>query len=199
MSNTVFPTFPGLTFDVTRTPVWSTTTKSSVSQREFRIANSSYPVYHFKLAYEVLRQTPGYTEMATLVGFFNARNGSFDSFLFTDPDDNAVTLQAIGIGDGGTTLFQLVRSFGGYVEPVFDTNGAPALTVNGVAQVAGSDYTISATGLVTFTVAPGVGFIVKWTGSYYRRVRFSTDSAEFQKFLRDLWTLKTIELQGFKA
>lgn len=198
MSSAVYPILPGLTYDVTRTPTWSTTTKKATSLRSYRNANASYPIYHYKLSYDVLRQTIGYTEMAILAGFFNARKGGFDSFLFTDPDDNSVTLQAIGIGDSATTQFQLVRTFGGYVEPVFDTNGSPALTVNGVAQVLGSDYTISATSLVTFTVAPGVGFAVKWTGSYYRRAVFSQDSAEFNKFMQNLWELKQIELEGVK-
>jgi hypothetical protein len=46
------------------------------------------------------------------------------SFLLTDPDDNAVTAQAFGVGDGSTTLFQPARPSGVYVEPLFDLNAA---------------------------------------------------------------------------
>ncbi len=193
MSNIVFPTFPGLTADVTRTPMWSTTKKTSVSQREYRTANMSFPRYKFKLSFEVLRQGGGFSELSALVGFFNARQGNFDSFLYIDPDDNTVTAQAIGSGDGGNRLFQLVRTFGGYVEPVFDTNSVPLIYVNGVLQTVTTNYTISATGLVTFVAAPSAGLAVTWTGTYYRRVCFAQDTAEFAKFMSNLWSLKSLE------
>lgn len=198
MSNAVFPVLPGLTYDVTRTPTWSTTTKKATSMRSYRQANASYPIYHYKLSYDVLRQTIGFSEMSTLAGFFNARQGGFDSFLLIDPDDNTVTLQAAGVGDGSTVAFQLVRTFGGFVEPVFDLNGTPSIYVNGVLRTAGTDYTISATGVVTFTVAPGAGLTVAWSGSFYRRVVFSQDLAEFNKFMQGLWELKSIELEGVR-
>lgn len=198
MSNAIFPAFPGLKEDVSRTPQWSTTSKSSVSQREFRSANASYPLYKYKLSYEVLRQTTGFTEFTELTGFFNARRGSFDSFLYVDPDDNTVTAQTIGVGDGANKLFQLARTFGGFVEPVFDANSTPLIYVNGVLKTLTTDYTISATGLVTFVAAPGAALPVTWTGTYYRRVCFTQDTAEFSKFMQNLWTLKTLEFVSVK-
>ena len=198
MSNAVFPTFPGLMFDVTRTPVWSTTTVKAVSLRAYRTANASFPIYRFKLSYEFLRQTGALNEMAALAGFFNARQGGFDSFLFADPDDNTATNQAIGTGDGVATQFQAVRTFGGYLEPVYDFSAAPTVYINGTTKTPGTDYVISAGGLIYFTVAPAAGALVTYTGSYYRRVVFAQDSAEFGKFMQNLWTLKTIELEGVK-
>ena len=130
------------------------------------------------------------------MAFFNARSGSFDSFLWTDPDDNSVTAQSFGAGDGSTISFQLTRTFGGYAEPVFDTNSTPAISVNGVLKTAGTDYTISSTGVVTFAAAPGSTLPLTWTGTYYRRVRFASDSAEFAQFLKNLWELKAVELIG---
>lgn len=194
MSNAIFPSFPGLKAEVSRTPVWSTTHKPSVSQRDFRSANASYPLYKYKLSYEVLRQTTGFAEFTTMVGFFNARRGSFDSFLFTDPDDCAVTAQPLGPGDGVNRMFQLVRNFGGFIELVFDTNSAPLVYLDGVLQTLTTNYTVSGIGVVTFVVAPGAGVAVTWSGTYYRRVRFEQDAAEFNKFMDKLWALKTLEL-----
>ena len=94
--------------------------------------------------------------------------------------------------------FQLVRAFGGYVEPVYDTNGAPSIYVNGVLKTVTTDYTISAIGLITFVTAPGAALPITWTGSYYRRVTFMQDTAEFNQFLYKLWELKTIELESTK-
>lgn len=202
MSNAVLPSFPGKTPEVTRRPEWSTTSKTSVSGREFPTANWSYPRYFYKLSYEFLRQGQGmglsHTELADLAGFFNARQGSFDSFLFTDPNDNSVTVQVIGNGTGALLQFQLVRTFGGFVEPVFDVNGPAQIFVNGVLQTLTTHYTLSASGLVTFVTAPGDGLAVTWSGSYFRRVRFVQDVADFQKFMSNLWNLKTLEFRSVK-
>lgn len=195
MSNAVFPVMPGLTWDITRVPIWSTTVKTSVSGREFRSANFSYPRYRYKMVYSVLRQTSTFPEMAQLAGFFNARNGAFDSFLFTDPDDNSVSGQAIGVSDGINKLFQLVRTFGGFVEPVYDVNGTATLLDNGAA--AGSN-SIGPTGLVTFVASPLAGHIITWSGSYYRRMRFEQDAAEFNQFMQRLWSLQTLTLLSVK-
>lgn len=197
MGNSVFPTLAGLMWDYTRTPVWSTMEKKAVSGRAYRSANYSYPLYRVKLAFEVLRQYGSYTELANLAGFYNARSGGFDSFLWTDPDDNVVTAQSFGTGTGAATKFQLVRTFGGFVEPVFDPVGSPSIYVSGVLKTLTTDYTIS-NGLVTFVSAPANGAPLTWTGAYYRRMRFVPDSAEFVKFMNGLWALKSIEMESVK-
>jgi uncharacterized protein (TIGR02217 family) len=198
MSNAIFPVMPGLTWDITREPIWSTTVKTAVSGREYRTANWSYPHYHYKMVYSVLRQQGAYAEMAQLAGFFNARQGSYDSFLFTDPDDSSVTAQAIGVGDGSNRLFQLVRTFGGYVEPVFDTNSTPQIYDNGTLKATPADYSMNASGLVTFVAAPAAGHAITWTGSFYRRMRFDKDTLQFSQFMQKLWELKTLDLFSVK-
>ena len=189
MSNDVYPALPGLTWDVTRTPTWSTTVKTAVSLREYRAANASFPVYHYKLAYSLLRQKAAFAELATLAGFYNKHQGAFDSFLFNDPDDNAASNQVIGVGDGVATNFQMVRTFGGFVEPVFDLiSGTFSIYLNGVLQTSGVG--ISSTGLVVFSTAPGAGVVVSWYGLFYRRCRFLTDSVEFNKFMAGMWEVQ---------
>ena len=145
MSNQVYPSLPGLMWDWTRTPVWSTTEKKSVSGRSFRTANYSYPLYQIKLAYEVLRSAGAYAEMAQLVGFYNQMNGAFDTFLWVDPDDNTIANQGFGAGDGSTTQFQLVRAVGGYVEPVSALSVPPYILVAGACAnnfVAGGSFEV---------------------------------------------------------
>lgn len=365
MGNAVFPSLPGLAWDVTRTPVWSTTERKSAAGRAFRSANYSYPLYRVKLAFDVLRQSGALAEMAQLAGFYNSVGGAFDSFLWIDPDDNAVVAQAIGTGNGSATQWQLIRAFGGFVEPVFDVAGAPTILIDGVPVnllapyggfesdtnadgkadgitaysygtvsgaaysrvggngsaysqratagsigsssadqvgwgwanpipvVAGQQYafgadllssasttvnievhfytsgssyiskikgswagnyagydrhevtgaapanaalawcyiylsncsaatpelyadnavfrvgasaagfsdrsaSVSATGLVTVAPAPAIASVVAWTGSYYRRMRFVPDTAEFVKFMSGLWSLKSLEMESVK-
>jgi uncharacterized protein (TIGR02217 family) len=158
----------------------------------------SYPLYTFKLSYEVLRDDVANNELKTLAGFFLARQGQYDSFLFTDPSDHAVTAQSFGTGDGTTTAFQLVRAYGGFSEPVQNVNGAPSIYVNGTLKTVTTHYTLSSTGLVTFTAGniPTSGQALTWTGSYYFRVRFTADMAEFSQFLQNLWELKQLEFVG---
>ncbi len=117
MSSEIFPSVAGLEYPVVRTPIFSTLAQASASGMETRAALQLYPRWQWTLSFNFLRDDAN-NEFRTLLAFFLARQGAFDSFLFDDVDDNAVTGQAIGIGDGSTTVFQLVRSFGGFTEPV---------------------------------------------------------------------------------
>jgi len=217
MSNAVFPTLPGLTFDVGKSPMFSTDIKTSVSGRELRRANWVYPIYQISLTFEFLRDDSVFNELKTLLGFYMQRQGSFDSFLFRDPDDSRISLQPLGTGDGVTTQFQLIRSFGGTTESVPNIasidDGAsmwaadPANAPMWAADPANApmwadivytstDYTINASGIITFNAAVPSGTVIVWSGSYYYRCRFADDQLDFNKFMQQLWTLKTCNLIG---
>ncbi len=198
MSNQVFPSFPGLNWDIVRRPRWNTLVRQTASGREFRTARYSYPIWEYKLSYSVLRARPSLTEMQTLAGFFNQHNGSADSWRYEDPDDNSVVGQLFGQGNGSTRVFQLVRSFGGFTEPVFELNGAPQIFINGALRTVGTHYTIDSLGVVTFVTAPGAGLPITWTGSYWWRCRFMQDGVEFNQFMRQLWDLRSLEFTTVK-
>jgi hypothetical protein len=144
VGNLVFPTLPGLMWGVSKTPQWTTKIQKAVSGKEFRSAWMSAPLYTFRLSYEVLREGSAFQELQQLAAFFNNVRGSFDSFLYSDPADNAVTAQQFGTGNGVATQFQLVRSYGGNTEavgapfmgstnPELITNGTFAANINGWA------------------------------------------------------------------
>lgn len=198
MSDAVFPSLPGLKWNIKRANLWKTLKQESVSGKEMSVALMTYPNRRYSLAYEVLR-AGAEAELQTLEGFFNARQGSHDTFLYSDPDDNAVTDQSFGTGDGSTTVFYLARTRGGFTEPVQALNGAPTIKVAGATKAAPADYSISATGVVTFTSAPANGAALTWTGSYYWRCKFLQDMAEFDQFLQDLWQLQRLEFRTVKA
>lgn len=406
MSNAVFPTLAGLTWNVLKSPRWSSKVQQSVGGKEMRAAYWTTPLYTWQLTYELLRAS-ALLELQALIGFFNARQGKFDSFLFSDPSDNSVTAMGFGVGDAVKTAFQLQRSLAGprtldwqgvqpfistprknltsfpedftnaawtkvattigvnfyfapngtltadkvqedntnsqhaitesttcplgtytlsawvrpvertkcvlsmsdgaggfasigfdltngstfssgvavgswtgisftatlwpdgwyrltitgtrgagtvvvqqlflwttalsYVgttgsgvdawgfklepgsfatsyfnaatlspaywpaagdafEPVLDlANAQPQIFVDGILKTFGSDYTISASGLITFTAAPAAGAALTWTGSYYWRVRFNDDVTEFNNFLSQLWEAKKVTLVSVKA
>lgn len=196
MSNAIFPTFAGLGWNITRSPEFSTQVKRSVSGKELRGAFRQYPLWNFSMSYEILRDDLANNELRTLAGFFLTRQGMFDSFLYTWTADSTVTDQGFGVGDGVTTAFQLVRSFGGFVEPVQNVNAITDIKVATVAKSNPADYSIDANGLVTFAAAPAAGAALTWSGSYYYRVRFLIDAAEFSEFLQDLHELKKLSFVG---
>lgn len=196
MSNSIFPTLAGLKWDSTRTPSFNTLVHRSASGREIRMALMLYPLWTFSLSYEVLRIGGGFSELQTLSSFFMARYGQYDSFLYTDPTDNSVTDQLIGTGDGVTTTFQLVRTWGSFVEPVMNGNVLTNIKVNGLAKTVGTDYTVDASGVVTFAVAPALALPITWTGSYFYRCRFTHDDAEFTNMMQNLWSAKKMEFVG---
>lgn len=192
MSNSVYPTFAGLSWGVLKTPKFNTLIHKSVSGKELRASTMAYPTYKFTLKYEFLRQS----ELQTLMGFFSLMRGSWDNFLFADPNDNSVTAQNIGTGNGSSTKFQLTRTYGGFTEPVMNVNGTAQIYLNGTLKTAGTDYTIDAFGMVTFNTAPLNAVAVTWTGSYYFRCRFNADEYNFENFMNQLWTLNSLELFG---
>ena len=196
MSNLVYPVLPGLTFGATKAPIWSSTVKTAASGREYRASLYGVPRYRYTLQYEFLRDQAAYAELSTLLSFFNQVSGNYDSFLFTDPDDNAVTAQAFGIGDGVTRTFQLVRTLGSFVEPVYSPQAGASIYIAGT--LTGGATVNTANGIVTFTTAPTGGAALTWTGSFYWRCRFALETLEFAKFMQNLWDAKRVELLTVK-
>lgn len=191
MSTEIYPVLPGLMFPVGRASMWNTSIKRTPSMREFRTSPVTFPRYRYTLKYEFLRAALG--EYQQLFGLFDKMGGSYDTFRFDDRDDNFASATVIGTGNGSQTQFQLARQFGGALVPIFDTNGAPQIFKAGALQASG--YSISATGLVTFTTAPTAGQAISWSGGYYWRCRFDMgDELQVEEFMRLFWQTGTVKL-----
>jgi uncharacterized protein (TIGR02217 family) len=206
MSTSVFPTLAGLGWSITRREIWKTRQQEAISGKETRIADWSYPRHQWSLGFDFLRQGAlsgsTYAEFAQLAGFFNLRQGSYDSFLYADADDNAVAGQAIATGDGTTTSFDFVRGFGGFAEPILAPNVVSNVYLNGVAQSSGS-YTVNgwgsaAPGTLVFATAPGSGVAITADFSFYFPCRFAADQMDFEKFMAALYSAKKVTLVSLK-
>jgi len=208
----IFPTLPGLGWSVSKAPRFATRIQRAVSGRELRVVDQPNPIWTWTLTYSMLRDQNdtraasgpgvGYDELRTLMGFFLQQQGSFQPFLFDDPSDDRASAQAIGTGDGSTTVFQLVRTMGaalpggGFAEPITAPNTVATIYFDGVRQ-SSSAYSVDAnTGLVNFSSPPPAGQLVTVDFTYYFRVRFADDSSEFENFLYQLWALKQLKLQS---
>lgn len=176
--------------------MWNTMRKLTPSGRSYRGTFQTSPRWRYKLTYEFLRDTAATPELKALASFYNLMSGGYDTFLFTDPDDNAAAAQTFGVGDGTTKSFQLVRTMGSYTEPIYDLNGAPSIYIGGALQSSG--YTISSTGVVTFTAAPAGSAALTWTGAYYWRCAFDDDSLTLRKFMQQLWDAQTVQFSTVK-
>lgn len=193
MSNLIYPALPGLGFNFTRTPIWSTIKQQAVAGDETRVQLQTFPRYQYTITYEFLRSSAVKPELQTMIGFFNQVGGSFDNFSFDDTDDNSVTGQGIGTGDGATMTFQMARTFGGWTDPILAVNAISAVYIDGVAQ-AGDSYAVDNMGLLTFTAAPGDGLPVTADFTYYWRSRFVDDQYDFDKFMHQLWQQQQLQI-----
>ena len=205
-SNSIFPTLPGLKWGVSKVPIFSTLIQRSTSGKEARAGLYVYPIWQYTLSYELLRDN-ALNELQSLLGLYLLMGGARDSFLYTDPDDHIVTGQAIGTGDGTTSVFPFVRTYAGFTEPVTDVvqpvgtpTPAPALNVYVAGTKKTSGYSVaylSGAAKITFTSPlPSAGQAITADFSFYRRVRFveytEGGSDGFAQFMKNLWELNTL-------
>jgi uncharacterized protein (TIGR02217 family) len=202
MSSTPFPVFPGQGWSVYKKPRFNTLVQTAASGRELRAATFRNAVYDFQLTFPVLRDDST-QEFRTMLEFFLARQGSFDEFLLTDPTDCSVTNQYLGAADGFTQIFRLQRTvLSTITEPVGALNAMGTVTAGPTAQSAGSTFTYtgvagySGANAIEFGAAPPYGYNVYASFSYYFRVRFKDDAANFENFANKLWTWGQVDLMG---
>jgi hypothetical protein len=195
MSSLVYPVLQGLTFEVMRSPMWHTKKQVALSGKRSTMAYQQYPLQHFELMYSILRDDIATSDLKALVGLFNHLQGSYDTFLFTDPDFHTVTAQAFGIGTGSAQTYQVTATYAnsggaGGAEIIQNFNGSPLFYDNGA--LIGS-YTLGPTGQFTPTTPLVSGHTLTWTGSFYYRCAFDDDTIkDLAKFFNYWWTLKKI-------
>ena len=205
MSTAVLVQPVGVGYPVSRASVFDTTKQIAISGKETRIARQTSPRYTWSFDINVLRSSPAYsaTEFAYILGFFNARLGSFDTFLYQDADDNQVIGQQIGIGDGATTTFQFVRSLGGFVEPILAPNYTAGVEVflNGVLQTSGISFSAWGSanpGQVVFATAPASGVVITANINYYWPCRMVDDTLTLSLMMNSFYEAKKFAFMSVK-
>lgn len=202
MSDLVYPTLSGLTWNVKKVPEFNTIVHTSTSLKEFRIALAAYPLWSFSLTYERLLEATDYKDLLT---FFLHHKASYESWLFNDASDNTVTNNAFATGDGTTTTFQITRTISGattsFTEPIQNINNtvSPIIRVDS-SVISPAYYSINSLGVITFNAGhiPASGKLIDWTGSFYYRCRFLQDMSEFNKFMKNLWENKKVDFRSEK-
>jgi uncharacterized protein (TIGR02217 family) len=196
------PSLPGLTWSRHKKPGFATRVASHVSGREVRAALMNYPLYEFEAVYSGLTSSAsafaglGASSLQSLMGFFLQLQGQFGTFLYTDPDDQAVTGQAFATGDGTTTSFTIQRTLGGFVEPVGWVTTLSNVYLNGARQTTG--FTLTTPNMLAFTAAPVSGVIVSADFDYAFNCRFLDDQMDFEEFMSSLWKLDSMKFRSVK-
>ena len=141
-------------------------------------------------------------DLYAVIAFFEERRGRLYGFRWRDhadlkscapSADPAPLDQQIGIGDGATAGFQLVKTYGSAYAPWQRAIKKPVAgtvrpAVDGAEQAEATDFSVDATtGLVTFLPGhvPGAGAVITAGFEFDVPVRFDTDKLE-------------INLQGFR-
>lgn len=195
----VFPTLSGLAFPVKRKPVWTTVKADALSGKRTRYPNFTYPFFKYEISITALSAGGAIGALAAqgwqqLEGFIGLVQGPAQLFAFDDVNDDSVTNQLFGAGDGVTATFQLVRTLGGFTAPVFLINGTPSFAVGGVTTAG----TVSPYGAVTFAAPPAPGALLTWTGMYYQPCRFDEDETGFSNFMSQLFELQKLSFSTEK-
>jgi len=133
------------------------------------------------------------TEYGPLIAYFRAVKGRAHGFRFKDFSDftdsmppgsgASGVLGLSGIGDGATTIFQMVKNYpaGALTDQRLirkPISGTCAFFDNASPVTPASvDYT---TGLVTFSSTPVTGHALTWTGQFDVPVRFDVDKMKYE-------------------
>lgn len=219
MSNELFPTLRGLTWELKFTDEFFNIVQKAVAPGyETRISLGPDPLIHFELNYNYLRQTEYgavVDELSVLRGFYRARQGDFDSFLLFVPyitqneDDGSIADQVL-IPDTND-IAPLIATREGYDENIYEAGGvngnpgaAPLIAFDGTPIVLGADYDFVGPGFsVAGTTYPGLavqfltdptGHVVTASFSWYYRVRFEQGTQEFDTMLAFLYSAQTVKL-----
>lgn len=150
------------------------------------------PWAHGRRHYDVGGAVRTLDELHALIAFFEARRGKLHGFRFRDPFDfkscapmqtHAPGDQAIGVGNGVATVFQLTKSYGAgasaHVRTIAKPVAGSTLVAVGGSELAGGAFSVNnTTGVVTLTSAPALGAAVTAGFLFDTPVRFDVDRLE---------------------
>lgn len=159
-------------------PGYDTTILATVAGFERRNANWSQARGRWDVGSGLKRRE----DFSALIAFFRARQGRAYGFRFKDWTDFRGEIEQIGVGDGATKTFHLVKCYasGGVdVTRQIPKPVAGSVTVHcdGIALASGWSAD-AATGIITLTTAPAPGAVITASFEFDVPVRFDTDQMD---------------------
>lgn len=171
--------------DAMVTPEFSTSVAVTASGFERR--NSLWS--NARLRFDVGPGIRSEAELGTLIAFFRARRGAARGFRLRDPSDFSsqamtgtptATDQLLGLGDGVTASFPLLKRYGeGEAEQLRRITRPRADSVQvSVDGLPATGWTLDPGGVITFTAPPAAGQAVRAGFLFDVPVRFAEDRLE---------------------
>jgi uncharacterized protein (TIGR02217 family) len=196
-------------------PQFVTDVQRSTGGGEFRVGRVALPRWRFAISLPVLTGASQTDALGTIMAFFVARKGQWDSFLFAPPSAADAVAHfgsggwnqaggQMGVGNGVQTIFPLVRPIGGLnwpyaaTEPIqwLDTrNNALFVSVAGIHVTDASYSNLSGFATITLQTAPAMGVAVAAYFDYAYRVRFTSDVVSVEWLAWQLWKGFDVELE----
>lgn len=169
-------------------PMWRNVIQESIAGTEQRFAQWTNCRGVGDLSYGLLTSSDPLGDYAAILAIWRAHRGSLYPFRFRNWGDYTADDEIFGTGDGSETEFQLVKTYDP-CQILLNTPGdlfyvreitLPVLTgltieVDGTPQTIVTDYTITETGLVTFTTPPTNTKLCTWGGEFDDLVRFDIE------------------------
>lgn len=123
--------------------------------------------------------------------FYTRHKGAFDTFLFQNPNENPVSAEVIGSGDGATSVFYLGRSVDISTGDCILTPGSASFTrsVGGTGDfLTFGAYSIDEPiGQITTNAVLPSGDVLKSNYNFRYRVRFREDILSREIFVPNLY------------
>jgi hypothetical protein len=205
----VLPTLNG--FSVRKKPTFGAAVAQSVSGREITSVKQAFPLWEFELTYEALltqtenqviyNQHKDYLQLEEIQTVFLACSGQYSRFYYDDPTDNSRTAQVIATADGVSPTFQIIRTLGGGSSSLSEPVGGLNATKPYQFYVNGSPTAVTLANFnrtITFASAPTAGALITGDFYFFYLCRFLTDMNDFEQFLTNLWTLRSLKFRSVK-
>jgi uncharacterized protein (TIGR02217 family) len=165
-------------------PTFRNVIQEAISGNEQRFAQWTKCKCVGNLTYGLQNSADKLGDFYAILALWRGHFGSLYPFRFRDWGDYTATNEVFGTGDGTKTAFQLSKTYDPqfillgtagsffYVRAITLLASTPVIKINNVLTTA---YTISASGVVTFTTAPAAAAQLTWSGEFDVPVRFDTD------------------------
>lgn len=165
-----FPDIRRFAWESTKAQKWETTSQRSASGRMRTLTSQLYPNWTITASYNALTDE----EARQLQGFAASVKGSFEPFLWLDPEDYQEKGHPLVMLDD--TRYQATMKQGEHAEPVEYIENV-TVYIDGIKQNS-SNYTVDG-GIIRFKTTPAGTVTADYT--YYWQVHFANDELEIEK------------------
>lgn len=189
-------------------PSWKNVIQEAIAGNEQRFAywTKCRGVGDLSLGLQTSEDPVG--DFRAIYAMYVAHRGSLYPWRFRCEYDCTADDEVFGTGDGVVSAFQLTMTYDpgmillgspgslSYVRDITLVVGTPTIAVDGT-PLTGSPppFTVSSSGLVTFTSPPANGKELTWSGTFDIPVRFDTDELPVVMNANDLAGIRRIPIK----